>query len=53
MQNAVISGGSCVRVGPYYSVDVHEAEKGFGLTKLRDLFKHGPISAEFDKNGIW
>ena len=49
----MLTGGSCVRVGPYYTVDVHEIEKGFGLTKLTNLFKHGRISTEQDRNGIW
>ena len=53
LNSEVLATGANVRVGSYYSVDVNELEKGFGLTKLKNMFKHAPISTEFDKNGIW
>ena len=44
---------SSVRVGIQYSVSVHEFIKGFGTTRLTDLYKHAPVTAEFDRSGIW
>ena len=41
-----------MRVGDYYSVNLHDLEKAFGTTKL-DMAKNANISAEFDRNGIW
>ena len=44
---------SAVRVGMYYSVNVESLIQGFGTTRLINLFKHGTVTAEFDRNGIW
>lgn len=45
--------GGQVRVGTYYSVDLNAVKNAFGLHQLTNLFQHGKLTAEFDKNGIW
>ena len=42
-----------MRVGDFYSVNLHDLEKAFGTTQLTDMSKHAKISAAFDRNGIW
>ena len=45
-----ITGGQ-VRVGGFYTVDLGELEKGFGLVPMQ--VSPGSVSAEYDRNGIW
>ena len=42
-----------VRVGLFYNVRVDSLVQGLGTTRLTNMFKHAPVTAEFDKEGIW
>ena len=42
-----------VRVGLYYNISVDDLVQGLGTTRIDNMFKHAPVTAEFDRNGIW
>ena len=45
---------SNVRVGDFYSVDIHDLSSAFGtVVATKELIEGTPAMAEFNRNGIW
>lgn len=42
-----------IRVGLFYNISVDNLVEALGTTRIENMFRHAPVTAEFDRQGIW